>query len=143
MALPVKGQEIVLTIIANGVVQDELTDILDFNLTINLELLERKYLGETTNRYDDIFNGAHFDFEMHKHSAQYFTFVAAIIDRARRRTPDVQFNVTGTFAFPDGELVLLTLPDCKFGPQAIGVASRSDYSKVKIEGAVDSFDIAA
>ncbi len=57
MAQRIKGQEIEVRLIVDGVLQSTLTDIRSFEVTPKLEKLEEQYLGETTMRYDEIFNG--------------------------------------------------------------------------------------
>lgn len=118
----------------------ELTDIQSFNAELQTEIKSQGYLGEKTNRKDEIFNGVKFDFEMHAHSPDFFDFQAAIIDRAKRTTPDVIFNISGIFSFPSGDVRKLILPDVKFGPMPINVPERGDYVKMKFEGECDDYE---
>jgi hypothetical protein len=129
----IKGQEVSILITVDGEVQSEITDLQNFGITPQTELIQQGYLGETTDRYDEIFKGAKGDFEMHTHSQDFVTLEKAIIDRARRKTPDVVFNIVATLAFPNGDTPTITLPDVKWGPMANTVPNRADYLKIKME----------
>lgn len=141
--LRLRGQDVTITIVANGVVQNELTDISSFNCTINLELLESAFLGETTSRYDEAYKGSHFDFEMQHHSQDNITFNQAIINRARRITPNTVINVTATMVFPNGDTPTWTWPNSFFGEIPVGTASQKDYMKSKYQGASGEPDFGA
>ena len=140
MAQRIKGQEVTITIVSGGTVEDSLTEILNFNVEPLLETKEQGYLGETTNRSDDIYNGCRFDLELHLHNQDWLKFQKKIIDRARRLTPDVEFVISATLLFPNGESPVVTLPDCKFGSTPMNITSRGDYVKVKLQGRCDDFD---
>lgn len=137
----IKGQEVSIIITRDGDLESELTDIENFNGILDLEVKSQGYLSEKTNRKDEVFNGVKFDFEMNAHSADFFDFQAAIIDRAKRNTPDVVFNIAGVFSFPSGEVRKMIYPDCKFGPMPIQVPGRGEYVKMKFEGECEDYDL--
>jgi len=129
----IKGQEVSVVIMAGGDLQSQLTDIQNFNCTMKLRKIEQGYLGETANRFDEIYDGCELDFEMHVHSQDWFTYLQSIFDRARRRTPDVVFNVTATLFYPNGETPTIKFPDIKFGDMPVAISSRGDYVKIKVQ----------
>ncbi len=133
----IKGQEVSVLITRDGALEDTLTDIIDFNVELEMEIKSQGFLGEKTNRKDDIFNGAKFDLTLQLHKQDWFNFSAAIVARAKRETPDVVFNITAVFSFPNGETPSRLLPDVKFGAIPINVTSRGDYVKVKLSGECD------
>jgi hypothetical protein len=137
----IKGQEVSVLIIRAGALEDTLTDIQSFNMEVQLRVLSQGYLGEKNNRKDDIYDGFKFDMELNIHTEDYFNFLGAILDRARRNTPDVQFNITGVFSFPNGQTPTLLLPDVHFGAQPIQIGSRGDYVKIKLEGEGNDFTV--
>lgn len=137
----IKGQEVSILITRDGALEDTLTDIQNFNMDTELELIVKGYLGEKTNRKDDIFNGIKFDLELHLHKQDWFNFQAAIVSRAKRDTPDVKFNITGVMSFPNGDTPTVLLPDCKFGAIPMNVSARGDYVKVKLSGGCDDYVI--
>lgn len=136
----IKGQETVINIVNNGVLETSLTSVMSFNDEDLLELKMQGYLGETSNRGDEIYNGTKFDLELHLSSQDWFTFKEAVLARARRTKPDLVFNVTNTWFFPNGDTPTVTYPDVNWGPIPTNVPSRGDYVKVKMEGFCGSTD---
>jgi len=137
----IRGQEVTVIMVRDGEVEDTFSDVQGFNFEAEFEVKSQGYLGEKTNRKDDIYNGCKFDIEMHLHSQQYFTFLKAQKDRASRTTPDVQFNISAVLNFPNGESPTVLIPDCRFGASPVNISSRGDYVKVKIQGEADDFSV--
>lgn len=137
----IKGQEVAVLITRAGALEDTLTNIQNFNVELDFEIKKQGYLGEPTDRRDEVYNGVKFDLELHLHRSAWFTFVKALIDRAKRNTPDVVFNISGVFNFPSGETVTMLLPDVMFGPVPHNVSARGDYVKVKLQGECQDFQI--
>ncbi len=137
----IKGQEVAVLITRDGELEDTLTDILSFNTEPELEVKSQGYLGEKTNRKDDIYNGCKFDMELHLHKQVWFSFLASIVARAKRETPDLVINITAVMSFPDGSTPTVLLPDVKFGPVPHSISSRGDYVKVKLSGECDDFEV--
>jgi hypothetical protein len=135
-----KGQEVSVIYVRGGVLEDTLTDTKDFEFEPKLELKEQGYLGEKTNRYDEIFNGAKFTGTLHLHTQDFFTFQNAIIARAQRQTPDVVFNISAVMNFPNGDTPTVLLPDVKFGENPTKIGSRGDYVEVRVTGACSDYD---
>lgn len=140
VAQRVKGQEVTVLFVRGGNLEDTLTDTSDFEFEPKIELKEQGYLGEKSNRHDEIFNGAKFTGTLHLHEQSWFTYQSAIISRAQRVTPDVVFNISAVMQFPNGQTPTVLLPDVHFGAQPISIRSRGDYLSVKIEGASDSWN---
>jgi len=132
----IKGQEAVVLISAGGVLQDTLTDIQNFEIELQLEVISKGYLGESTNRKDMIYNGAKFTMELHLHTQDWFTLRNLIKAKAQRTNPNVVFNITSVLSFPNGDTPTVTLPDCQFGSNPMSIRSRGDYVNVKLEGEV-------
>lgn len=131
MAQRIKGQEISVRIVQAGVVQTQLDSIMNFNEEVALELKEQGYLGEFSNRFDEIFNGFGGDFEMHCTNANWNTWQQAVIARAQRVDPTIQFNVVRTDFFPDGSSNIYTYADVSWGAMPAQIGGRGDYLKVK------------
>jgi hypothetical protein len=134
-----KGQETQILFVRASALEDTLTDVTDFEFEPKIELKEAGYLGEKSNRHDEIFNGGKFTGTLHLHTQDWFNYQQAIIQRAQRLTPDVVFNITTVLLFPNGDTPTVLLPDVHFGPQPHGIRSRGDYVSVKIEGASDDY----
>lgn len=137
----IKGQEVSIVITNDGELEAELTDVKNCEFVPQFEIKEQGYLGEKTNRTDDIFNGVKGSLELHIHSGDVFDFIQAVKDRAQRNTPDRVFNIAGIFVFPNGEIRTLTIPDAKFGPTPISQSDRGDYVAVKFEFAADDYTV--
>lgn len=129
----IKGQEVQILIVRAGQLEDTLVDIQSFNLSVDTALLSVGYLGEKTNRKDYIFNGIKGDLQLHLHKSAWFDFVASVIAKAKRETPDVEFNITGVMFFPNGEIKTMLIPDVAWGEIPHNVNSRGDYVSVRLQ----------
>jgi hypothetical protein len=137
----IKGQEVSIIITKGGDLEAELTDIKSCEFTPDFEIKAQGYLGEKTNRHDEVYNGVKGSLDLHIHSGDVFDFIQAVKDRAQRNQPDLVFNISGIFAFPSGEVRTMSIPDAKFGAVPISTNDRGDYTEVKFEFAADDFDI--
>ena len=137
----IKGQEVSILITNAGELEDTLTDIQNFNMELELETKAMGYLGEKTNRQDSIFNGVKFDFEIHVHSEDVWSFLQSLHDKAQRITPDVVFNITGVFTYPNGDQPEILLNDVSFGAVPVNIGSRGDYVKFKMQGTCEDVEI--
>jgi hypothetical protein len=137
----IKGQEVNILISTDAVLEDTLTDIQEFELESEFEIKSQGYLGEKTNRKDEIYNGAKFSMNLHLHSQDWFRFQGQIKDRAQRNTPDTLFNISGVLNFPNADTPQFLVPDAHFGGNPMTVPARGDYVKVKLEGEADDFSV--
>ena len=128
-----KGQEVSIRVVSNGVVVASIDSVSAFNEQVMLELKEAGYLGETVNRFDEILNGYGGDFEFHVTSASWNELVGQIEARATRRQPDLQFNVIRTDIFPNGDTSIYNYRDVFWGNIPTSVSSRGDYVKPRME----------
>jgi len=134
----IRGQETTVLIVRDGQLEDTLTNVRNFNFEYQLEIQSMGYLGEKSERKDEILKGVKGDLELHLHSQQWFAFVQAILRRASRETPDVVFNITSVLSFPNGETPSITLADVKFGAIPHNTSDRTDYLTVKLEFETES-----
>lgn len=128
-----KGQEVEIRVIAAGSVVQEINAIATFNDNVMFELKEDGFLGEVTNRFDEILNGYGGDFEFQVTEAAWYEFIQRIEDRAKRVTPEVIFNVIRTDFFSNGSTAIVTYEDVKWGASPTTIASRGDFVKVRLE----------
>lgn len=135
----IKGQETELTVILNGQPQRALTAIQSFEMTPMLETTSEGYLGETTERKDEIFKGVSGRFEAHMASGDIFRLEQAIIDRATRRTPGTVVNLKTTLRFPNGDRIRILIPDVKIGSPSTRAGSRADYVSKSIEFVAETY----
>lgn len=137
----IKGQEVSILVVTNGTLEDTITDIQSFEFEPEFEIISKGYLGEKTNRKDEIFNGCKGSMEIHLHTKDWFALLKKIKDRAQRIAPDTVINITATLNFPDGDTPSVTIPDVKFGANPHSVPSRPEYVKVKVDFEAEDFDI--
>lgn len=135
----VKGQEVEILFVRGGTLEDTLTDTQDFEFELDIELISKGYLGEKTNRYDEIFNGVKFNGTIHTHKQDWIPFAGAIVSRAQRDTPDVVFNISAVLNYPNGDTPNVLLADVHFGAIPVTTRSRNDYVSMKIQGATSDF----
>jgi hypothetical protein len=62
-----------------------------------------------------------------------FNVIAAIVNRARRRTPGVKINIKTTLNFPSGRSALIVLRDVSFGAIPLDFGARTDFGTIKLE----------
>ncbi len=142
MAEPrLKGQEVEVILIVDGTVQDTITDVRSFEIAAKLEIKEEGYLGEKTNRYDEIFNGMRGRIEFHFENDDIFGLITSVVDRAKRRVPGVQINIKATFNFPNGDRPRVLVPNVSFGEIPINFGSRGDYGTMGLEFAAEDFQV--
>jgi len=132
--LRVKGQDVEVAVLQAGEQVAALTDVRSFEVTPQIETTQEGYLGETTDRYDDIFKGVSLSMEVHLETQDIFKFWTAVLDRAQRRDPTLTINIKATLNFPNGETPRLVLKDVYFGPMPLNFGGRSEYGSVRIEG---------
>ena len=133
MSQRLKGQESKLSFVGPTGDIAGLADVQSFEAELMLEILEEGYLGETANRYDDIFNGVSGNCELHIENANYFRFTQQVQDRAQRRTAAAgKFVIKSSFDFADGTRARLSFEDCFFEGLPLTVGSRKDYVKAKV-----------
>ena len=129
----IKGEDSELQLVLNGKRQSQFGDIRSCEITYLLELKKEGYLGETTERKDEIFNGTKGRIEMHFSSKAVFTFFQAIVDRAQRRAPGTQVNIKTTLNFPNGDRPRIFIRDLYFGEIPVNFPNRADYGTMTLD----------
>ena len=133
MAQRIKGEDVVVTFTGPSGPEDGLTDISNFEAEIQLDILKEGYIGETTDRRDDIFRGVTGSVDINMSSADYFRFLERVKDRAQNRgASDAQFEAQASFSFPNGERVRLSFENIFFANLPISVPDRASYVKSTI-----------
>lgn len=125
----IRGQEVSIRISQGNEVQDTVTAIKDFSAQWDFATISEGYVGETTMRQDDIFNGISGSFTVDHESQDLMLLLDTIRQRAQRRLAlaSSQINATGRFTFPNGETPLLLIPDMKFDAVPVTIGSRDTY----------------
>lgn len=139
-----KGQEtsIVITSTTNGV-EPAFNDIKSFEVQFDREILSEGYLGQTTEKKDDIFNGVSGNLEFHTESADVMAFAQRLNEVSKRRLPGESITIITTLRFPTGGTRRVVISDAKFGNIPIGIGSRKDFVNFKLEFAADDARVVA
>ena len=127
----IRGQEVVIRIARENLVEQTMTAIKDFSFQYDFATISEGYLGETTMRKDDIFNGVSGSFTVDQESQDLLLFQDFLKRRAQRRA-DVpinqsRVNATVRLSFPNGESPRILIRDMKFGPVPNAAPSRDAY----------------
>jgi hypothetical protein len=134
MSQRIKGQEVSLVMTGPEGREGGIIDIQSFEANFKVELKAEGYLGETTQRYDEIFNGVEGRIELHLENDKYFEFMRRVQNRAQRReSAEGQFNIMASLNFPSDGRKRILLEDVYFGEQPVTVTSRADYVSATIE----------
>lgn len=140
MGQRLKGQEVKLQVVVNNAVQTTLTDIRNFEMTPKFTKLDEQYLGETSKRYDEIFDGVDFKFDLHFEDPGVLNFIDTVKKRAQRQTPGTKINVQATLAFATGTNARIILNDCFFEDLPISFGGREQYGQFTISGSCSDFE---
>lgn len=128
MAQRIKGQEVTVSMSGPDGVEEGLEVVQSFEAEFMLEILQESYLGETADRFDEIYKGVSGSMEIHMETGKWFDFTLKIQERAQRRNGvDGEFTATATFTFPDDTRRRLVFNNIFFGPMPITAGGRADY----------------
>ena len=129
-----KGQEVSIKWLIDGNVDEEVDTIKDCEVTIDKELLEEKYLGETAKQYDSVYSGVKCSGTMHVRRAKILRIIAKDVQKARKRAGGfTQVDITVSLAMPDGEIVTIIIESVEFGPWPISIGGSAEFVEVKWE----------
>ena len=123
----VRGQEVSVQVVQNGKIVAELTDVKSFDVEFQMDVMKEGYLGEFTDRRDDMFKGISGKIEFHIENNGPFDFINAIVQRSQSRVKGTQFNVQSTINLPNGQVKRLLVNDIFFSSVPVNVSGRSDY----------------
>ncbi len=135
----IKGQDVTVSVVQGQKVAAFVNDVRNFELTPKFEKLEEQYLGQTSKKYDDIFHGVDFKFDLHLENATAMAFVNLIKQRAsdRGRGTASDVNIQATLRFPQGGTKTVTLKSCYFEDMPLSFGGRSEYGQFTLSGSCD------
>lgn len=129
----IKGQEVSIRVVDTGQLVASIDSITSFNEEMKSEIKEDGFLGESTNRFDDIHNGYGGDFEAQFRRSDVTDFQLRVQARQERRNPNIVFNVIRTDLHADGTSTVFNYVDVKWGSMSTNVGSRADFVKLKTQ----------
>jgi len=141
--LRLRGQEVTVRLAQDGRILAEITAIKNLEVTFQFKKMEEGYLGERTQRHDDVFDGVSGSFTLHPEGDQALKLIDFLMQRTQRRVPAGQgvINITATYNFPNGSRPRVLIPDIKFDPIKLGTGGRDEYVAVDISFAADTAKI--
>lgn len=123
------GQDTSLFITIDSTTLDEITAIASFSVTWKFTTKTEEYVGETTPRKDDFFEGLSGQIEFHGETSQALTLIQAIQARAQNRSISTKIKCQSTIQFPNGERAIINIANMFFGDIPMNVPSRTEYVK--------------
>lgn len=133
MAQRIKGSEVTVVLTSPQGTERAVDAVGSVDFSLKMELLTEGYLGESSDRYDDIFKGIEGTLELTAERGALFDLLDRIKARAQRRTPaDDVFSLLFTFEFPNGDRVRALFSDIFFGEIPVSSGGRSEYVTVSI-----------
>ncbi len=132
----IKGQETRISVTGPQGLITSISNIQSFEFELQTEILSEGYLGETTERKDDIFKGVRGRMSGHMSSRDYLRFVEAAKLRSQMRDANAglsKFSATCAFDFPEGGRARALLDDMFFGPLPVNSGGRDEYVEFTIE----------
>jgi len=133
MAQRIKGQEVEVLLLLNGEPVSSATAVQSLSIEQQLDVTAEGYLGETTNRRDEVYNGVAGSMALHMDDPDVFNVVQAIVERATRRAAGTTINIKAALAFPNGELKRVLVEDCYFGSIPMEFSSRTDFGTLSLD----------
>lgn len=137
----IRGEQVQFRITRGGVLQRTLTAVNSLTLTALVETVKKGYLGETTERVDEIYKGCTLEVAFDVESPDAWDLIAAIRDRAVARRYDATTIITCTMVgtFANGVRRRFTIPDVKSGNLPIAVTGRDAYVGQTLSFAASDF----
>lgn len=124
----VLGQQVSITLAFPNKPIRDLGPIADASFNFDAQLIQRGYLGERADRFDEVFKGVKGKLSANIDSDSWFDFVTQVIERQQRLAVFV-INLQGIFRFSNGRTRRLLIPDISIGAIPLDVGSREEYVK--------------
>ena len=141
MSERVRGQENFILITVDNVLVDRIDSITEFEYTVEADIQEENFLGETQPRFDSIAKGTTITIAGQLSNAEFFALQEAITAVAERRTATLtQIDIGSSYVFPNGDLVNLAFKNCFFGAVPVTTGSREDFISWNLEGKYQRVD---
>ncbi len=141
MSERVRGQENFILITVDNVLVDRIDSITEFEYTVEADIQEENFLGETQPRFDSIAKGTTLTIAGQLANEEFFVLQAAITAVAERRTASItQIDIGSSYVFPNGDLVNLAFKNVFFGASPVTTGSREDFIAWNLEGKCQRVD---
>lgn len=126
--LRLKGLECAIVFVGPDGPETSITKFPSFEINILGEILTEEYVDEDAPDFDDVSMGVEIKAKVHFNDPSVFKMIERIENRRRRIGSAVgKFSTGGRFAFPDGGVRRIVVPNIFFGDFPIGVSGRKAY----------------
>ena len=141
--LRARGQETQVRLLVDGQLQSTITAIRESTFTFLLRTLTEGYLGESTMRRDQFFDGIRGSFTVHPEGQEILTtIVRRVKENAQRRrqagTPVV--TIVARITFPNRQTPRIVVPEIVIGEIGLGFAGRDQYVAVPASWEANDFE---
>lgn len=128
----IAGQDTEVTVLVGGEPVANITAIRNFDVTWKFSTKSEEYIGETTPRKDDFFEGLSGRIEFDMEGMESLELVEAIKMRAQNRQIATRIAVKTTLQFPDGDRAIVNIPNVFFSDIPMNFGSRTDYGRMTL-----------
>ena len=144
MSQRVRGQETFISVLVDGELRTNINSITSAEWTLEHDVQEDNFLGETSPRFDMIFKGATFRIEGQLANRDFLDFAQQVKQKASRRVGGaVRIDITSTMLFPNGQTYTVQFEDVAVGAIPISTGGREDFTAWTLEGsASDATEVA-
>lgn len=127
------GQDTELLISLDGRPLSTINAISSHEFTAKIVLIEKGYVGELSDRLDEVFKSIAGTFEAHDSDGTVLELVGTIMARAKRRVPPIpKITVKTVITFPEtGRRALITMPDAKFSDIPVTTSGREELGSYR------------
>ncbi|RJO64870.1 MAG: hypothetical protein C4523_17710 [Myxococcales bacterium] len=131
--LTLRGDAVDISVEVNGQTKEVFTCAKSIDTTFNVDTEQVGYLGQSTDRTEEVFNGANATIELDQNTPEYLKLISFFVGRARQRLPGVKVNVSAKYTFPTGETQTVILQDVKARNPQLTAKSRRERVGGKLE----------
>ena len=125
------GKSVQVRVLRNGSIVTEITAIKSLTMTTNQRIITEGYLGESTQREDEIADDISLSFSAAPEGPQILLLQQMIYDRATVRVFNHEkVSMTYRVSFPSGQIARVTVPDLFFDPIPLAMSGRDAYLDV-------------
>jgi hypothetical protein len=127
----IMGKSLSVHVVRQGVRIAEITAIKSFTFEPRQKIVTEGYLGEPTQRQDEIFDEIGGSFVVTPEGVDVLKLQEMISKRATRRVAnDEVVNCTFRIQFPNASVARITVPDMKFDPIPLQFDGRDSYAQI-------------
>jgi hypothetical protein len=132
MADRLSGQDTSVSILVGNQVVADIDAIKSFDVTWKMSLKTEEYVGETSPRKDDFFEGMSGRIEFDLTGLDAVNLAETIKSRALVRTSATKISIKTTLQFPDGDRCVINIPNAFFADIPLNIAGRTEYGKMTL-----------